>query len=240
MFEIITIDELLRRLNNHNHKELHVHHTWRPSHKDFTGDNGVQLQENMKRYHVNTNGWSDIGQHVTLLLDGRFVTGRPFDKAPASITGFNTGAFCMEMLGDFDIGKDKFEGKQKESALKLTKYFLDKKRNIRFHNEGAAKTCPGSSINKATFIAEAKAIGAKQATPAPVAKNATTKTLRLGDKGEEVIELQLLLNKYSYKLKPDGGFGILTQGAVKDFQRTHNLAADGMVGSKTWAELRRK
>ncbi len=50
MFEIIGIDELLRRLNKYNHKELHVHHTWSPDHGDFNGKNGLQLQENMRKY----------------------------------------------------------------------------------------------------------------------------------------------------------------------------------------------
>lgn len=63
--------------------------------------------------------------------------------------------------------------------------------------------------------------------------------LKEGDSGEAVKELQNLLNKYSYKLKPDGIFGKITLGAVKDFQRTHNLTADGIVGPKTWEELRR-
>jgi len=112
-FEIIDINELLRRLDKYKHKELHVHHTWAPSHKDFNGKNGIQLQEAMRKYHVETNGWSDIGQHVTLLPDGLFVTGRDFSKTPASIAGYNTGAFACEMLGNFDTGHDTFGGKQK-------------------------------------------------------------------------------------------------------------------------------
>jgi hypothetical protein len=65
----------------------------------------------MRNYHVNTNGWSDIGQYVTLLLDGTFVTGRDFGKDPASIKGFNTEAFACEMLGNFDKSHDVLQGK---------------------------------------------------------------------------------------------------------------------------------
>lgn len=158
-FEIIDIDELLNRLDKYNHKELHVHHTWAPSHKDFNGKNGLQLQEAMKNYHINTNGWSDIGQHVTLLPDGLFVTGRDFSKNPASIAGFNIGAFACEMLGNFDIGHDVFGRKQKESMLKLARYFYDKGRYIRFHRENAPKTCPGSSIDKNIFMQEVMNMG---------------------------------------------------------------------------------
>ena len=30
MDEIITLQELLKKLDKYNHKELHVHHTWQP------------------------------------------------------------------------------------------------------------------------------------------------------------------------------------------------------------------
>jgi hypothetical protein len=158
---IITIEELLRLLGGYSHRELHVHHTWKPSHKDFNGSNGLALQTAMRNYHVNTRGWSDIAQHVTLLPDGTFVTGRDFASDPASIKGHNSGAFCVEMVGNFDVGNDVFGGKQKDSMLRLARFFFDKGKYIRFHRENAPKTCPGTSIDKATFMAEVKSYGVK-------------------------------------------------------------------------------
>ena len=87
----------------------------------------------MRRYHKENNGWNDIGQHVTLLPDGRFVTGRDFGRDPASIKGYNTKAFAVEMLGDFDIGRDPFDGPQKRSAILLARWFDKRGRYIRFH-----------------------------------------------------------------------------------------------------------
>jgi hypothetical protein len=158
---IITIEELLLLLGGYSHRELHVHHTWKPSHKDFNGSNGLDLQRNMRNYHVNTRGWSDIAQHVTLLPDGTFVTGRDFASDPASIKGHNSGAFCVEMVGTFDVGNDVFGGKQKDSMLRLARFFFDKGKYIRFHRENAPKTCPGTSIDKATFMADVKSYGVK-------------------------------------------------------------------------------
>ena len=62
--------------------------------------------------------------------------------------------------------------------------------------------------------------------------------VKLGDKGDLVTELQLRLNKFGYHLIPDGDFGKLTLGAVKDFQKGHGLEADGMVGQSTWDKLK--
>lgn len=174
-FRILTTEELIKELEKHKFKQLHAHHTWKPTHKNFNGKNHIQLQENMKNHHVKANEWSDIGQHLTLMPDGSWVTGRPFDKTPASISGWNTGALAVEMLGNFDklgelpfnnLGYDKLEGKQKESMLKLMNYFGEKYGydNIKFHKEGPGvfKSCPGTSLNKEIMIQEAKAMSEKK------------------------------------------------------------------------------
>ena len=46
------------------------HHTWRPSYSTFNGDNHFALQANMRNHHVHNNGWSDIGQHISIFPDG--------------------------------------------------------------------------------------------------------------------------------------------------------------------------
>lgn len=58
------------------------------------------------------------------------------------------------------------------------------------------------------------------------------KIVKLGSSGEDVKKLQRALNLYV-----DGIFGSLTQEAVKEFQRSHGLTADGVVVERTWAAL---
>ncbi|MBU8770344.1 N-acetylmuramoyl-L-alanine amidase [Cytobacillus oceanisediminis] len=156
----LTAEQLIETLKQFNHTELHVHHTWRPNHSNFNGKNHESVQNGMRNYHVNTNGWDDIAQHVTLFPDGSFLTGRNFGKQPVSIKGYNGSGskipFACEMVGDFDIGKDKLDGKQLDSILKLAKFFDDQKKYIRFHRENAPKTCPGSGIDKNEFMKAVK------------------------------------------------------------------------------------
>ncbi|WP_165000288.1 S-layer homology domain-containing protein [Anaerophilus nitritogenes] len=162
-FEIITIEELLKRLEKYTYKQLHIHHTFKPDHSNFNGKNHIALQEGMYRYHTETKKWQDIGQHVTLAPDGKFITGRDFSTSPASIAGWNKGAFAVEMIGNFDVGKDQLKGEQKRSILMLSKYFADRFGYdcIKFHREGPGvrKTCPGTSIKKDTFIKEVMSMG---------------------------------------------------------------------------------
>jgi hypothetical protein len=54
---------------------------------------------------------------------------------------------------------------------------------------------------------------------------------------DEVKELQSLLNKQGFSLTVDGFFGEGTETAVKKFQSTHGLVADGVVGKATWNAL---
>ena len=63
-------------------------------------------------------------------------------------------------------------------------------------------------------------------------------TLRRGSQGDEVADLQMIMNsKFGYKLDIDGDFGSKTEAAVKDFQKKHGLTVDGVVGAKTWKAL---
>lgn len=61
--------------------------------------------------------------------------------------------------------------------------------------------------------------------------------LKKGSKGEDVKELQKILNKFGYNLVVDGIFGTNTETAVLSFQKLKGLLVDGIVGPKTWAAL---
>ncbi|HHY90978.1 MAG TPA: LysM peptidoglycan-binding domain-containing protein [Clostridiales bacterium] len=64
------------------------------------------------------------------------------------------------------------------------------------------------------------------------------RTLRLGDRGSDVMEIQALLRKIGYDPGPiDGIFGTRTMQAVMQFQRDNGLAADGIIGPMTHRAL---
>jgi hypothetical protein len=52
-----------------------------------------------------------------------------------------------------------------------------------------------------------------------------------------VKKLERKLRKLGYKVKVDGSFGLVTERAVKSFQKNKGLKADGVVGKKTWVAL---
>lgn len=59
-----------------------------------------------------------------------------------------------------------------------------------------------------------------------------------GDTGSKVREIQALLTWHNFSTAVDGIFGGGTRTAVKGFQNSKGLPADGIVGPQTWEALR--
>lgn len=59
------------------------------------------------------------------------------------------------------------------------------------------------------------------------------KTLRKGDTGADVQTLQYRLDAFNFPVKRDGWFDAATEAAVRDFQRSRGMVADGIAGPKT-------
>ncbi|WP_297964332.1 NlpC/P60 family protein [uncultured Anaerovibrio sp.] len=60
---------------------------------------------------------------------------------------------------------------------------------------------------------------------------------RMGDQGSEVAEIQGQLASLGYDVVADGDFGPGTVAAIKDFQSSQGLTADGLVGPSTYSAL---
>jgi peptidoglycan hydrolase-like protein with peptidoglycan-binding domain len=71
-----------------------------------------------------------------------------------------------------------------------------------------------------------------------VPSNLNYPTVRPGDSGNYVIELQQRLSRLGYyKGVIDGRYGPGTEAAVRKFQVAYGLGVDGIVGSATWSVL---
>ncbi len=168
-FQQFNIDEFKKYIDSlkitRKIKIIQLHHTYSPSYKNFNGSNHQTLQQNMKTYHVKTNGWADIGQNLTIFPDGVVLLGRPLNAVPAGIKGANSNGICIECLGNFDKGGDTMTDAQKNAIVAVTKILLDKfgldaKTGVTYHawwtsggtalgtyvKGKSAKTCPGTNF----------------------------------------------------------------------------------------------
>jgi len=135
----ITGDQVLKKSKRYIN-EIIVHCT--------ASKEGVPLTvEAIRRMHMRERGWSDIGYHYVVSLDGSIHEGRNVDIAGAHCSGHNTHSIGVVYVGGLDKGgkpKDTRTESQKEGLLKLLKELkrLYPKATIHGHREYANKACP--------------------------------------------------------------------------------------------------
>lgn len=61
--------------------------------------------------------------------------------------------------------------------------------------------------------------------------------VKRGNKGINVLNIQMRLQSLGYPLKRDGLFGSETERYVKEFQKSKGLNPDGIVGDQTFRAL---
>ncbi|MFF0273083.1 MULTISPECIES: penicillin-insensitive murein endopeptidase [unclassified Streptomyces] len=93
------------------------------------------------------------------------------------------------------------------------------------------------SVRIALFLALTTALCVQTGTPAQAFAGATYHLQSSGNRGSDVVALQYLLGARGQSVTADGVFGSGTATAVKAFQSSQGLTADGVVGPNTWGKL---
>lgn len=107
----------------------------------------------IKRWHTEERGWSDIGYHYVVDLDGTIEPGRPVEKAGAHCTGHNADSIGVCYIGGCDKSmkpKDTRTDAQKASLVLLLKYLVAKYPGVTIygHRDFANKSCPSFDAKK--------------------------------------------------------------------------------------------
>lgn len=106
---------------------LQVHHTWKPNYTTRINQDHFKCLEGMRNTHL-ANGWSGTGQNITIFEDGKIAISldRDLNKTPAGIAGANTGALCIENIGNFDKGGNVMTEVQRRSIAHVYACLADK------------------------------------------------------------------------------------------------------------------
>ena len=114
--------------------------------KDFSVDT-------IRDWHVKGNGWSDIGYHWVIRLDGSIEVGRPLEKSGAHTKGHNKDSVGVCYIGGCDADgkpKDTMNPEQEKAwrmiVLSLRTLYGDL--TIHGHNEFANKACPSFTVKE--------------------------------------------------------------------------------------------
>ena len=108
----------------------------------------------IRRWHLK-RGFSDIGYHYLIHIDGKIEIGRPLHRIGAHTSGENTGSIGVCYVGGMDKdmkkAKDTRTQAQKDSLVKLLHeliYKYNKDMTIHGHNEFANKACPSFNVQE--------------------------------------------------------------------------------------------
>ena len=99
-------------------------------------------------------GWSDIGYHYVIKLDGTIEGGRPIHKAGAHCKGHNQDSIGICYIGgmDDDMQPKDTMNECQEAAFKELIYSLrmvwDKHLTLHGHNEFSEKACPSFKVSE--------------------------------------------------------------------------------------------
>lgn len=108
--------------------------------------------EDIRRWHMQGNGWSDIGYHYVIYLDGSIHEGRPLEKIGAHTIGENKNSIGICYIGgvaaDGKTPKDTRTAEQRAALIALVKELKVEypDATIHGHNEFAPKACPSFNV----------------------------------------------------------------------------------------------
>ena len=112
----------------------------------------IGLRE-IKRWHVNDNGWRDVGYHYIIRRNGEVELGRSNRDTGAHAAGYNHKSISLCMVGGMaedNSAENNFTAQQWTALLDLVKQIkVDyPEANVIGHNEISEKECPSFDVQQ--------------------------------------------------------------------------------------------
>ena len=121
------------------------------------GKSNQQMLEEIRRWHVQDNGWRDIGYHRVVMPDGEVMIGRSLTVPGAHVAGRNTGTIGICMVGPGSpIGRP--EDHYTPAQIRAVKQYLAELadvidlQRVSGHNDHAARDCPGFKVRSSEWM----------------------------------------------------------------------------------------
>jgi hypothetical protein len=139
-----------------------LHHTGKPDHRDWKGDRSAEAVLRYWLMRTKQLGWQNpLGAHFIVSPEG--VIYQPFSLAvPVNANSdlqANRRSVSIEVVGDFNRGRDRLEGRQRHAVMGLIGGLLARlalaPEALMFHRDYTATDCPGSSLTRSALREQA-------------------------------------------------------------------------------------
>ena len=187
-------------------------------------------------------GWSGIGYHRVIGLNGERWAGRPIDKIGAHCEGHNTGTIGVTYVGgvakDGRTAKDTRTPAQKQALLVELTELRDRFNigKISGHNEYAAKACPSFDASKEyDHLFEGRTKGPSVLRDPLLVRGMSGKPVAYWR--DQLIAWRGIV---SHSWGPIGKGSLFDHDVEMEtiaFQKARGIVADGKVGPQTLGEM---
>ena len=134
----------------HTPRMITIHHTYRPKASSYNGSSSIRSIQN---YHMDTNGWNDIGYHFligTYPSSGNtsIYQGRPENVIGAHTGGKNTNNVGVNVVGDYSVEnlhQNSYSTLIRLLAWLCSHYNIDPN-HIYGHRDFGSTACPGDKL----------------------------------------------------------------------------------------------
>lgn len=121
-------------------------------HCSATPEGRYVTASDIKKWHLD-RGFSDIGYHFIVYLDGSIVTGRPIEKPGAHVKGMNAHSVGVCYIGGCDKDLNPKDTRTSEQIKALDMLLSDlmneyPEASLHGHNEFSAKACPSFKVDQ--------------------------------------------------------------------------------------------
>jgi len=205
-----------------------------------------QTPRQIQDYHMDHNGWADIGYNFLVDVKGRIYEGRGWLTVGAHATGHNTSG-----IGVCFIGRN---GDATDAAKKSIRWLYDeacrrkgKSLAKKGHRDVTATNCPGDDLYRwvkagMPVSGSGGSSGGGSSKP-PASQPKPSKAPKWPGRyitqppmmrGEDVRTWQAQMRKRGWSIAVDGVYGPASERVCRAFQKEKGLVVDGIVGPKTW------
>ena len=198
------------------------------------GEADVEAVNNyhIKPNHISSKGCPHLCYHFAIRKNGEIIQANELSSITWHCKGQNTQAVGIMMVGNFDgPGYDMGTSEPNKEQIKALDFLIDyllkslklDNQDIYGHYHYGKPACPGHKLQD--YVEKRRA------------NIASTDDEKVKVK-KSVKEVQKRLNQLGFAAGvEDGIHGIKTLAAVRKFQTSQGLTADGVVGPRTWGRL---